>query len=69
MSTATHNMLGSPTGNPEAAYYKGPDGGVALGVSVLFIQAHLSLKCLLRHLHHPKGRPGWCYILTEYVAL
>jgi hypothetical protein len=28
-----------------------------------------SLKCRPRHLHHPKGRPGWCHILTRYVAL
>jgi hypothetical protein len=36
------------------------DGGVAYGVSGLRIQVHLDLKCRLRHLHHPMGRPGWC---------
>ena len=30
-----------------------PDGGVAHGVSGLFIQTHLSLKCRPRHLYHP----------------
>ena len=36
------------------------DGGVALGVSGLFIQTHYSLKCRPRHLRHPAGLPGWC---------
>jgi hypothetical protein len=36
------------------------DGGVALGVSGLFIQTHFSLKCRPRHLRHPAGLPGWC---------
>jgi hypothetical protein len=36
------------------------DGGVALGVSGLFIQIHLGLKCRPRHLRHPAGLPGWC---------
>ncbi len=33
-------------------------GGVAYGVSGLFIRAHLSLKCRLRHLYHPQGSTG-----------
>jgi len=39
---------------------------VALGVSDLFSQARNGLKCWPRHLHLPRGRPGWCHILTEY---
>jgi hypothetical protein len=42
---------------------------VAHRVSGLFIQARNGLKCRPRHLHHLRGRPGWCHILTEYVAL
>ncbi len=38
---------------------------MALGVSGLFIQVRNSLKCRPRHLHHPKGRLGWCHILTR----
>ena len=38
---------------------------MAHGISSLCIQAHLSLKCRARHLHHPRGRPGWCHILTR----
>ena len=30
---------------------------------LLLIPARLSLKCRPRHLHHPKGRSGWCHIL------
>ncbi len=36
------------------------DGGVACGVSGLFIQTHLTAKCRPRHLRHPAGQPGWC---------
>jgi hypothetical protein len=41
------------------------DGGVALGVSGLFIQTHLSLKCRPRHLYHPQGSTG----MVPQVAL
>ena len=41
------------------------DGGVALGVSGLFIQTHLSLKCRPRHLRHPHGSTG----MVPQVAL
>jgi len=34
------------------------DGGVALGVSGLFIQTHSGLKCRPRHLRHPQRSTG-----------
>ena len=53
-----------------ASAVKGATHGEAIAsLSGLFLQARNGLKCRPRHLHHLRGRPGWCHILTEYVAL